>query len=578
MRKLSRAVVALLAAFVLCGPVEGAGSLNKDKEGWTVFTPSRDARLIYVSSSHGDDSTGRPHTPNDAAVGANPFLPAGEVMAFRTVGAALEHARSGAADWVLLRRGDTWYQRETIHSLPDGRSPSERFLLGSYGPEEARPLLKTGDLGNSIFLYGSFENIAIVGLHFLAHTRDAESPEFESYAGNSGFHFLVGPDGTGRHVLVEDCRVEFGSLVTQTREGTFRDLVVRRNLVLDAYSVTGHSSGYYAHKVDGMVVEENIFDHNGWRIQGDGGRNRSEGRATMFNHNTYFNACRNVVFRGNMFLRAASSGNKWRADHTGSSSDLVIDENLYAEGEIGIGIGGNTREPLRFRNVRITNNVMVGIGRTQPTGRMLGWYLAISDWEGGLVGGNCMIHQDNREVGNVYGIHVGGSSTRNVRVQGNLIHGLHSTGALVQLPGGADQRGIALSGNVIQGTTGEAALVRAEGNLSPYRPAGNTYHGIRDPEQWFRIADQSYGLEGWTERTNETGAVAREVSFPDPQRTVAGYNAAVGGEPTFEAFVAEVRRQSKANWRPQYTARAVNDYIRAGFGMKRVQATGRADR
>ncbi len=568
------ALAALLVAGVLCAPAEGAEGLARDAEGWTVFTPSRDTRLIYVSSSHGDDEMGRPHSPGDAAVGADPFLPAGQVRPFRTVEAALEHARSGAADWVLLRRGDTWYQRETIRSLPDGRSPSERFLLATYGPDEARPLLKTGRVGGAIFLYGSFENMAIVGLHFHAHTRDTESPEFESYAGNSGFHFLVGPDGAGRHILVEDCRIEFGSLVMQTRRGSFRGAVVRRNLVLNTYSVTGHSNGFFAAGLDGMLLEENIFDHNGWRIQGDGGRNRSEGRATMFNHNTYFSRCRNVVFRGNMFLRAASMGNKWRADNPGASSDLLIDDNLYVEGEIGIGIGGNTDEPLRFQNVTIINNVLAGVGRTRPTGRTLGWYIGISDWDGGVLAGNCIIHQDNPEVGNVYGIRVGGGSTRNVRIHGNLIHGLHSTSAMVQLPGGARQQSILISRNVVQSTATEAALVHAAGNLAPYRLAQNIYHGVGEPERWFRIGDQSYGLDGWVERAGERGAVAQEVSFADPERTVARYNAAVGGEPTFEAFVAEVREQSRANWRPQYTARAVNDYIRAGFGIERVEAHG----
>ncbi len=53
--------------------------------------------------------------------------------------------------------------------------------------------------------------------------------------------------------------------------------------------------------------------------------------------------------------------------------------------------------------------------------------------------------------------------------------------------------------------------------------------------------------------------------YLDPDRTVATYNLSLGGTESFEAFALEVRRQSKTNWRPAYTAQAVNAYIREGF-------------
>jgi NTE family protein len=62
-----------------------------------------------------------------------------------------------------------------------------------------------------------------------------------------------------------------------------------------------------------------------------------------------------------------------------------MDDNLYVEGEIGIGAGGNEPGPLRFKDVKITNNVFMHIGRDRPTNRDLGWYIEILDWDGGLV-------------------------------------------------------------------------------------------------------------------------------------------------------------------------------------------------
>ncbi|HEY8945147.1 MAG TPA: hypothetical protein VIM73_12840 [Polyangiaceae bacterium] len=53
--------------------------------------------------------------------------------------------------------------------------------------------------------------------------------------------------------------------------------------------------------------------------------------------------------------------------------------------------------------------------------------------------------------------------------------------------------------------------------------------------------------------------------FADPDRSIASYNESLGGEESFEAFAAQVRAQSKTNWRPAYTAEAILEYFREGF-------------
>ena len=60
--KLSLAVLAMALAAPYA-VVHGAQGLAQDEQGWTVFAPSPDTRLLYVSSSLGDDETGRPHSP-----------------------------------------------------------------------------------------------------------------------------------------------------------------------------------------------------------------------------------------------------------------------------------------------------------------------------------------------------------------------------------------------------------------------------------------------------------------------------------------------------------------------------------
>jgi hypothetical protein len=74
--------------------------------------------------------------------------------------------------------------------------------------------------------------------------------------------------------------------------------------------------------------------------------------------------------------------------------------------------------------------------------------------------------------------------------------------------------------------------------------------------------------------SNTTSPNAINLSgYLDPKRTVGTYNASLGGLPTSSAFLTEARKQSKDYWRPQYTASAVNNYIRAGFGPSNSDTT-----
>ena len=48
-------------------------------------------------------------------------------------------------------------------------------------------------------------------------------------------------------------------------------------------------------------------------------------------------------------------------------------------------------------------------------------------------------------------------------------------------------------------------------------------------------------------------------------KSLESYNVMLGGESSLGAFLAEARKQTKENWRPEYTAEAANAYIVAGF-------------
>ena len=300
---------------------------------------------------------------------------------------------------------------------------------------------------------------------------------------------------------------------------------MRRSLILDAYHRTGHCSGMYTHRAS-ILLEENIFDHNGWLLQGKPTRTSSqgasagEGGATLFNHNTYFCGARDTVFRGNMFLRASSMGNKWTANEgPASTRNITIDDNLYVEGEIGIGMGGNVAGPLRFKDVKITNNVLMHIGRDRPTNRELGWYIEILDWDGGLVSGNLLLHQQNEKVRNVFGINMSyhgetqeggphkavGEHSRNIKIQDNIVYGLLN-GYGVTFNKCQNLSNVSFTGNLIQFPDLTTRVLLMDALTTNVAFANNKYFSGEESDAWFKLNEKDVDFKAWTKDSGDTGS------------------------------------------------------------------------
>ena len=65
-------------------------------------------------------------------------------------------------------------------------------------------------------------------------------------------------------------------------------------------------------------------------------------------------------------------------------------------------------------------------------------------------------------------------------------------------------------------------------------------------------------------------AGSNTAKYSDPARTVGGYYASIGGSNDEIAFINAVRKQSKDSWDDKLTAKAVINYIRAGFDMAAI--------
>ncbi len=542
----------------------------QDADGWSILKPSADSRLIYVSTG-GQDETARTYAPSSAEVGADPFRPAGNILPYATIDAALAQTRSGSPDWILLRRGDTWTRTADL-AMKAGRSATERAVLGSYGSDDARPVVKHHGLN-----LGRASYSAIVGLQFTASQRNPGSEDFVGFAAVgdlSGFDALGGYNNTVvGGLLIEDCWFDwFAGNVLQSPEGgggpVLTDVIVRRNLITNNYSTDAHAQGLYSDRAS-IWLEGNVFDHNGWYQQGLN-NDQAEGKATMFNHNTYFGEARDTVFWKNLFLRASSIGSKFTSNTSAgvnvvNSWNLVVHDNLYVEGEVGISLGGNDDQDNgpRWRNIRVTDNVMMHIGRAQPTRRTLGWGLDVQDWDTGVVSGNVFTAWgDSSTLLNNYAIHAVGD-TNDVSFTGNVVHGIPSGAALVQFLDGPLQKRVRFSGNDV--STDYAGVLLAYSLDGNGGFGDNHFYSARSPAQWFSVNGAGGGLDQYRAASGDTTSVAGERSYLAPDRTIETYLASQGWATDLDSFVAMLCQQSRAHWVPALGASAIDDYVRAGF-------------
>jgi hypothetical protein len=461
------ALLAVSLALLRASP----GMSAVDADGWTVFARSADTRVVYVCSSQGNDSNSGQS----------------ETQALKSVARGCALLRTGYPDWLLFKKGDVW-TNEAFEWRLSGRSRSEPMLVSSYGTG-ARPLFRTGSkTGISVQGGGgappSVGHLAFAGLSFYANTRDPSSPDFVNPPPVcSGFFWLLPTND----VLFEDCVFRFYDGVG-IEWGPDTNIRFRRTQVLDSYAADGaHSQGLFAAEIDSLLIEECLFDHNGWNERVNGAD------ATVFNHNMYIQTtCRNVVVRGNISIRASSHGLQLRPGG-------VAEDNLFV------------RDPI---------SLLLGGGDHPVAGGVLGTVHANVILEGTDI---------NNDPANPRGMAMDFSNIKSAQVASNVVaHVTHrASGSTTNQRGIPNATGVTYSGNV-------------EYDWGP------------------------------------TGPFTTPGPFPDPNRSVVTYNASRGGAGTFDDFAAELRLQSRDRWRTDYTAVAVNDYIRQGFGMAPIAAAKNA--
>ncbi len=302
--------------------------------------------------------------------------------------------------------------------------------------------------------------------------------------------------------------------------------------------------------------------------------------STIFNRNMYLShGFGNTTVRGNIDANGASGGLQQRMGG-------ACEDNLFLNNPISVTFGSTQNNGDEYVGGTIRNNVFLG-GRNidtqvQGTSMSIGSYTTTDNGGHSLIrdleiSGNIAAHQ-TAGTGNIRVLLLQGDGAHdNVSVHDNIVYNW----AMPQWPDENDQRTFGFRINCVAGSTVEIfdnVLQQPNGGFlmgSNNDAVGATlfdniyYSAAPDPPDvwsrgWFSLGS-SVSMADWISTTGETGATAQQVTFTDPTRTIETYADSLGLTPTYEAFMTEALLQSKYNWRPAYTADAVNTYIREGF-------------
>lgn len=582
-RKILAKALPLIVAFVPTFTYSAPLDLQKNTDGWTKFSPSVDSRIVYISSSSGDDSTCTYHLPH--SVGSDAFNPSSTAPC-ATYKKALTFAREGYPDWILFKRGETFTidtagAQSGIYAIvpTSGRGASEPSLTGAYGTTGASPIIQIdAGVSQAVRIMRNSPNwIALEGIDFYSFTRDPLNSSYVVPTGNQLGLFIysgAGTTDTYNGIAIEGCKFRyFDDNMVSSVNLPVPDLVIRRSLFLDGYAGTGqsHNQGLLLSKQN-TTLEENIFIHNGWLVAGGAGI----GEATVFNHNVYTSSPLGATYKNNIFIQGSNMNTKFTADQYddwahGNSSPIIIDGNLYIDGQQGISFGNNSvGNTYPFSNVIIKNNIFSNIGR-QKNLQGISWGIDVSyDTTNAEIYNNLFINQSDPTVKNGNFIFAMAGILTDISVHDNKSYNVLNTVWLRGMANGSQNSTGSTKTNIIffnnKHSTTSAGYFVDTNSISGYSFAKNSYYGDKSSSSSFRVAGTEYSLTGWQSLSNDTSMVA-DSSFPDPTRSIETYMTSIGENASIDAFITKCRAQDRYNWDPRFTAEIVNQWVRGGFAV-----------
>ncbi len=519
--------------------------VDQEPDGWTVFTASPDTRIIYVSSSQGSDS-------NSGLSDGSPK---------RTIQAGLALMRDGYPDWLLLREGDRFEQFSGIVLTRSGRSPSEPMVLSTYGPAETRPIIHTRGAGGVMMT-----NVSNVSVAHLAFDPTDGAAAFRSDGTHPRGVFIY---ENCSDILIEGCLftgfgagIECGPLSAANANA---EIAFRRNVLNSTYSIMNGqaANGVLVRLTNGLLIEENVFDRCGWNP--DDPRALAPGQNHAIYVQTNNTGC---VQRGNVIIRPAAAGMQCR-------SGGLIEQNFVTRsaGAFRIGGAGAGLEPNGWVQATMRGNVAIdGRDSSNPDG--VATALRVHNADGVVIRDNLFANTSQTGSNQARAINIEPHFTwgnRAITVQENVVHDWGGRAVVLLSHASTEAAGWRFVRNrftdATQSTQDLVLISSGHESAAIAQSAENAYWGTAVQSSWFRIGSADLGVTEFNAQVGDTTSAAAAPGYPDPTRGVGSYMATLGAGSTLDDFVDQVLLQSRFNWRTAYTAEALNDYIRAGFGL-----------
>ncbi|HET6250404.1 MAG TPA: hypothetical protein VFE47_22140 [Tepidisphaeraceae bacterium] len=516
-------------------------SVSLNAAGFTLVTPAAGDRVIYCSSSTGNDR--------------NSGLSASQPVATLAKGESL--LRNHTGDELLLKTGDTWHASFGDWTL-SGASAANPMVIGAYG-SGARPIIMTGTASGIITGSSSTHEVDfldILGIHFWADGRDPSITPSPKASDPTGIDFL----SQSNEILVENCMVQDYDVNINFQDyyGPLQNVSVRRNVDVDAWSSDTHAQGLYALGVTNLTLSGNLFDHNGWNTQVKGAV------ATVYNHDAYISAHNSgVIAVNNIFSNAAATGLQ---DRPGG----IVENNLFLDDPVGLTFGlvnGADTTPGGVHG-QVIGNVFMGSAPAGTIGQL-----------GAIQVGNITPHSGTVITSNIFD-DAGPKSAPAI----SLMYGI----AQIDPKDSVGINDLSISYNIFYagnaGISVEAGMTPGGAGLTALNRlsiVGNEFENMAGAS--VENASTSYlKQETWSANSyynadklvnSPAGSAAGIIrstpfTFYSPNRTVATLDALIAGPGTDAHFIHLCRLQSAANWSTGLTTAATNSYISNGFMSK----------
>lgn len=550
-------------------------SVAQDANGWTVVTEPTNAKVVYVSSTTGNDNN--PGTINAPVA---------------TLARAQALSASGPNE-MLLQSGDT-FTESTSDNLQSwnlsGENAADPFVLGSYGTG-SRPMIYAGDAGAAFEIQSGItvNYLDILGVQFDANLRDPTLGAVDT-SESAGEDRGIEIHGTGGNILIEDCSVTYfgdnggDNLDIEGVNAPLSNVTLRRDVVDDAWTLNpgGSSSnekceGLYAYDVANLSVDQCTFDHNGWVVDAPGSVD------TGYSHDMYFGpTCTGISVQQCVIAEASFAG---IMDRSGGN----IDYNLFVDNAVacsfGDADGGIMSTPGGVSGSLIGNVVDVdkaeGSIGSSPLAYGQGFVIANTAPAADVEVEDNIFTGDSQNAKPAITLTMATDTSNpsacvginNLTISHNIIDGwrwgIQTDGRFV--PGGTGLyalNGLTISDNAYINCT--VAEVRHDGTFAAASESwsGDLFYDTILPEaDWVTLESGDLPFSSWT-ADYDIGATALAVlPYADPYVSVASYDTTQSGPGTWEDYVAQADQLSIQNFNPVYMAQAAISYVDAGFNI-----------